>query len=402
MLSFIKKISPYHLFLVIVALTALAFGLAFEVLSNYFKEVYHVSAYERGLIEFPRELPGVLAIVFIAILSRFSDIRMSIIAMFLSIVGIMVLGLVTPPFGIMLLFIFINSVGGHLNMPLQDSIGMSLMSDENIGKSMGQYKGISTAFAMVASAFIFLGFRFGIFSFQTPVKWIFVASASISVVVILLLILLDQVVHKPIISDKRIKFIFRKEYKYYYTLVVMYGVQKQIMLVYGPWVLIDLLSKKADTLAILGIIGSFIGMFFMPQLGKWIDRFGIKTLLFADAYSFIGVYLAYGLLCAGFVSGVLPLVGVIPVLLTYGLFIIDKMSNQMGMIRTLYLRKIAVLPSDIMPTLSLGLSMDHIVSILCAYLGGIIWTLWGPQYIFFFAAALSFVNLYVAKKVDIH
>ncbi len=178
----------------------------------------------------------------------------------------------------------------------------------------------------------------------------------------------------------------------------MWGVQKQIMIVYGPWVLIDILNKRADTLAILGIIGSFIGIFFIPALGRWIDRFGIKKLLYADALSFILVYFVYGLLSAGFASGSLATIG-IPVFLAYMLFIVDKMSTQMGMIRTIYLRSIALKTSDITPTLSLGLSLDHTVSIICAYLGGIVWTLWGPQYIFFLAASLSLVNLYVASKV---
>jgi hypothetical protein len=43
--------------------------------------------------------------------------------------------------------------------------------------------------------------------------------------------------------------------------------------------------------------------------------------------------------------------------------------------------------------------MDHFVSIICAYAGGIVWINFGPQYIFFLAGTLSFVNLYVAKKV---
>jgi predicted MFS family arabinose efflux permease len=78
------------------------------------------------------------------------------------------------------------------------------------------------------------------------------------------------------------------------------------------------------------------------------------------------------------------------------------MSMQMSLIRTIYLRSIAVKESDITPTLSLGISMDHIVSILCAYIGGVIWGTLGPQYIFFFAAALSFVNLAVAKMAVIN
>lgn len=387
-------------YFIIIALTALGFGFSGNVLSNYFKEAYQVSAFQRGIIEFPRELPGVLVVFVIAILSSFSDVRIAMVSQLLSIIGIGVLGFITPPFAIMLIFIFINSSGSHLFMPINDSIGMSLIKDENIGKRMGQYKGVTTAFTMVASVLVFIGFRTGFFSFQTKIKWIFILSAVVLSFVFILLFTLERLMKQPIKSNKKIKFVFRKEYKYYYVLVVMWGVQKQIMLVYGPWVLIELLNKRADTLAVLSIIGSFVGMFFIPALGRWIDRFGLKKLLYADALSFIFVYLFYGLLSAGFASGSLSTIGV-PVILAYILLILDKMSTQMGMIRTIYLRSIAVETSDIRPTLSLGLSLDHIVSITCAIIGGVVWGKWGPQYIFFLAASLSLVNLYVAKRVEV-
>ncbi len=399
MLKDLKKVSKVQLiYFSIIALTALGLGLSNNVMSNYFKDAYQVTAYQRGVIEFPRELPGVLVIFIIAGLASFSDIRIAIMAQLLSIVGIGVLGFITPPFAIMLIFIFINSLGMHMFMPLQDSIGMALIGKENVGKKMGQYKGVATTFTMLSGILVFIGFRTGFFSFTSKIKWIFVISAITFIIVFILLFIIKRLIEEPIKSNKKINFVFRKEYKYYYILVVMWGVQKQIMLVYGPWVLIDILNKGADTLAILGIIGSFIGVFFIPAMGMWIDRFGIKRLLYVDALSFIFVYFIYGLLSAGFASGALANIG-IPVVLAYILFIVDRMSTQMGMIRTIYLRSIAVETSDITPTLSLGLSLDHIVSIVCAYLGGIVWSLWGPQYIFFLAAFLSLVNLYVASKV---
>jgi MFS family permease len=387
------------IYYLIIALTALGLGLSNDVISNYFKDAYQITAYQRGLIEFPRELPGVLVIVIVASLSLFSDIRIAMVAQLLSIIGIGTLGFFTPSFEIMLIFIFINSLGMHMFMPIQDSIGMSLIKDENIGKKLGQYKGLATIFTVLGSMMVFVGFRVGLFSFTSKMKWIFIISACILGVVLILFFVLEKLVDQPIKTNKKVNFVFRKEYKYYYVLVVMWGVQKQIMIVYGPWVLIDILSKRADTLAILSIIGSFIGVFFIPAVGRWIDKFGIKKLLYADALSFIIVYLVYGLLSAGFSTGKLATIGV-PVFLAYIVFIFDKMSTQMGMIRTIYLRSIAVKTSDITPTLSLGLSLDHIVSIMCAYLGGIVWSLWGPQYIFFLAASLSLVNLYVASKVN--
>ncbi|PKM93784.1 MAG: MFS transporter [Firmicutes bacterium HGW-Firmicutes-1] len=385
-------------YFVIIGLTAFGLGLSNDVMNNYFEEAYNVTAFQRGLIEFPRELPGVLVILVIAVLSFMTDIRICMISQILSIIGIATLGLFTPTFSVMLIFVFINSMGMHLFFPLQDSIGMSLIDDNNVGKMMGRYKGVSTTFTMLAAILVLIGFRMGFFSFTTKIKWIFIISASTLIIVLIMLFVFEHMNKETIKSYKKIKFIFRKEYKYYYTLVVMFGVQKQIMMVYGPWVIISLLGKKADTMAILAIIGLFIGMFFIPAVGKWIDRFGIKTFLFIDALSFIGVYLIYGILSAGFYSGKIALFG-FPVIMAYALLIMDRMSNQFGMIRTIYLRSIAVDIADITPTLSLGISLDHIVSIICAVLGGVVWSVWGPQYIFFLAAALSLVNLYVATKV---
>lgn len=389
------------IYVIILAFAALGSTLSGNVLSNYFKEVYHTDAFQRGFIEFPRELPGMLSIVMIAALSRFSDIKISMISMFVAALGIVVLGYATPVFYVMLIFIFINSVGTHLYMPMQSSVGMDLIHDEReLGKRMGEFSGVTTAFTMIGGLMIYFGFKSGFFSFATDTKTVFIWSAVFFLIAALLHIPLLKLVKGHDKHPEKSKFVFRKEYKYYYTLVVMFGVQKQIMLVYGPWVFIDLLGKSVETLAILGIVGSFVGIFFIPALGKWLDRFGVKKLLYADALSFIVVYALYGLLSGGYASGTLAKVG-FPVLLGYILFIVDRMSSQMGIIRTIYLKKIAVDPKDITPTLSLGLTLDHLVSIVAAFFGGIVWMRYGPQYIFYLVAFMSLVNLYVAIKVDV-
>jgi MFS family permease len=377
-------------------------GLGFtnDIISNYFKDAYQASAFQRGIIELPRELPGILCILIISIFSFLSDIRIAILSQVFSIIGMVFLGLITPSYTVMLVFIFINSIGMHLFFVLQDSIGLALIKKEETGKRMGQFRGIFTAFQMVAAILVFIGFRTGFFSFETPLKVPFLAAGVLFLIVLILLVQLQRIVHLPGSIHQQNKMVLRKEYIYYYILTIMFGVQKQIMMVYGPWVLIDLLSKKADTIAMLAIIGGLIGIFFIPALGRWMDRFGIKTMLYVDAISFIAVYLVYGILAAGYNEGWLSRVGW-PVIPAYMIFVLDRMSTQMGLVRTVYLRTIAVKTSDITPTLSVGISLDHIVTIICAALGGVIWGVWGPQYIFFLAALLSLVNLYVAVKVEL-
>ena len=384
----------------ILAFAALAKGMSMGILSNYFKDAYNITAFQRGIIEFPRETPGMIGVIIIALLVSMNDIRVSMFAQILSIVGIIVLGVFTPQFSVMLIFLFVNSLGAHIFMPLSDGIGISLVDQNKLGMRMGQFKGTSIAFLMLSSTIVFICFKFNIFSFVTAIKWPFILAGIFSLIVLGLLILLDRTMHHPVIHHKKTKFVFRKEYKFYYILVILYGVQKQIMLVYGPWVLISILGKKADTLALLSIVGAFIGIFFIPALGRWLDRFGVKKLLYADGISFVGVYLLFGLLTTGYVTGKLSIVGW-PVLLGYFMVILDKISTQMTFIRTVYLKNIVVDSSEIIPTLSLGMSMDHFVSITCAVLSGIVWSLWGPQYIFYFAAFISLGNVYVAYKVKL-
>jgi MFS family permease len=403
------------IFSLVVACAAMTVGFSDTILSNYFKDAYQVNSLQRGLIELPLELPGVITFFLISLLSSFSGARISMIAQGLALIGALVLGLTTPTFTFMLVFIFIRSVGGHLWYPLQDSLGMQLIRDEqSAGRTVSRFKSINMACSVLAAGVVFLGFRLGFFSFVTPVKGVFLVSVGFTLATLLLLGYLDCLLQpdKPRIPSqhdekgqvtmppKKVRFLFRKQYKYYYLLAIVFGVQKQIMMVYGPWVLIDLLGKKADTMAILSMVASLVGIFFIPLLGRWLDRFGIKKMLYLDAISFILVYTAYGLVSSGFSSGSLLKAG-LPVILTFMLFVIDRMSMQMGIFRSLYLRSIAISPDDIAPTLTTGQSMDHVVSIICAALGGLVWGAWGPQYIFYMAAGLSLLNYLVAYKVKV-
>lgn len=67
------------LFVLILALTALGLGFSNDIISNYFKDAYQATAFQRGIIELPRELPGILCILVISLFSFISDIRIAIL-----------------------------------------------------------------------------------------------------------------------------------------------------------------------------------------------------------------------------------------------------------------------------------------------------------------------------------
>lgn len=387
------------MFLVLVAAVSLGNGVTDAVYSNYFKEVYHVTAVQRGFIEFPRELPGMLCMVVIGLLGFLGDLRVAFIAQVLALVGVTVLGFVTPSFGVMLIFLFINSLGMHLFMPLRDSIGMSLAEPNKVGNRMGQILSVSSAFSMIAALLVYFGFKFGFFSFNTRINVVFLVGALGFLCAAMLLAIMIRKVKPKKEERRKEKFILKKQYRYYYMVTILKGVQKQIALVYGTWVIVDLLGKKADTVALLYILVGFISMFFAHKLGKWMDRFGIKNMMYVDAFSFIGVYIIYGFVVWGISSGALPKEG-LTVWMVYLLFILDRISMQIGLVNSIYVRSITVNKNDVTSILSTGLSLDHVFSIIAGVAGGFIWSNLGSQWVFFIAALLSFGNVYVAYKVN--
>ncbi len=389
-----------YFFYAFLAFSALGLGLSFETVSNYLRDAYHIGAMERGFLEFPRELPGVIVIFIISYLTFLGDIRIAIIGEVICIIGILILGTVLPSYSLMVILVFFFSTGMHTLLPLFNSIGLSLVKDDKkMGTELGRFNGIFTAFSMFAMAIIYIGFKTEYFSYSEKIVKPFIFCAISLFLAMLALIRLKAHTKQKILTDRKVKWIFRREYKYYYLLTIMSGVQKQIMFVFGPWVLIEMLNKKADTISMLFFIATFFGIFFIPLLGKLIDKYGVKKLLYADALSFVAIYIAYGLLTSGFRSGVLSTVG-IPLILAYIIVILDKMSMQMTIIRTVYLKNILVEEGDLTKTLSLGMSLDHLVTIVFAATGGVIWYKFGAEYIFYSVAVLSLVNVYVAYKVD--
>jgi len=381
--------------LIATVLTSLAAGLSEGVYSNFYMDVYNATPAQRGFIEFPREIPGLIAVFVISLFSFLGEIKLAIVAQVLSIVGLILLGVFTPTFSIMLVFLFINSMGMHLYMPLKDSIGLNIIGEENTGRKFGILNGMRTGAGFLAGLAIFFGFRTGFFSFEHNVIRNFLIATLFFAAVVLILLKIRKMIGDPPISTGKGRLLFRREYKFYYMLASLHGAHKQIAGVFAPWVLIYILSLQADTMALLGMIGMFLGIFFIPFAGRMTDKFGVKSMMYVEGFAFIGIYVLFGIFAAGLTSGNIASMG-IPLFIIYALFIIDRMTMQLGMIRVLYLRQIALDKSEISPTLSTGMSIDHAISIVGALLGGLVWDTWGPQYVFFIAAVLSLGNVIVA------
>jgi MFS family permease len=383
------------LFVVISLLLGLASGLGDGVLSNYFNESYHVTAEQRGFIEFPRELPGALLVLITALGALLGNYRLAVVAQILAATGMMLLGLLHPSFGVMCIFLSLNALGTHLYMPLQDTITLDQVGSQNSGTWLGRFTGMRTGMSMLAGLFIFFGFRYWGLNYNTPVE-VFLLAALCYVAAALLFVRMLANGADTGLATPKVRLVFRKRYLKYYILCILNGVHKQIYMVFGAWVLIELFQQKTDVMAILGVIGSAIGVAFVPALGKLVDKLGVKKMMYIESIGFFVIYIGYAIAKDVFSYGTALLLCVL-------FYLINRMTMQFGVVRTVYIRNIAVQSSDIMPTLSMGISLDHVFTIIAASACGYLWDTLGHQWVFLLAAAFSVFNVIIAiaiKKQD--
>jgi hypothetical protein len=71
------------------------------------------------------------------------------------------------------------------------------------------------------------------------------------------------------------------------------------------------------------------------------------------------------------------------------------------MARSTYMRKIAVDPGDVTPTLSAGTSFDHVVAMTIPFFGGLLWASLGYKYVFLAAAGIAIVNLLLCLRIKV-
>ena len=379
-----KRQWAVRVFVAVLALTALANGLGNNIMSNYFNEVFHIDSVQRGFIEVPRESPGILCMVLVAALGFLGNLWMSVAAQVLVLVGFIVMGCMSPSYGVMLIFLFVQSLGMHLFMPLNDAISMDLAERGQVGATLGRFKGVNTLFNMLAAVLVFVGFRTGFFSFhaRTILPFVIGGIATAGAVVLLALMAMSSAQRD---SVKNHKLLFRKRYMPYYMVTLAYGCQKRIKIVFAPWVIINLLGQGADTVALLTIVTHFAGTLAAPVIGRMLDKLGVKKMLWIEAAYIAATFSVMGLLAGMLAGGAFDL-GSALTWLVFGAYVLCILFEQFNMVHSFMMRSIALDPSEVTRTLSVGVSVDHVMAIIASPVMGMVWNGWGVQYVFYLAA----------------
>lgn len=389
-MKFLKNIDRnYFFFLLSTAFVGIGQSVDGAILNNYLKEGLEMTILQRSALEFPRELPGLLMVVIIGMLSFLGDVKTMLVGNIISAIGMFSLGIIPSQYSLVILFIFIYNMGTHIYMPLSNSIGMSFASAGELGKKLGRMNAVNTLALVLSSAVLWLLFKFIHLSYMAAFT---IGAAAF------LMAAISLVFMKPVQTVKKSsRFVFRKEYGLYYWLSILFGARKQIFITFGPWVLVDVFRQQVTTMTLLFFIVSIAGIFVKPWVGHMIDHLGEKVVLRSEAVAFFIICLGYAF--ADDLFGHQMALYVI-----CACYVMDQTMNAVSMARATYMKKIALRPEDISPSLSLGTSIDHIVTMFLPILGGLVWYNSGPngyKYVFMGGAVIAVMNFISARFIKI-
>lgn len=361
-----------------------------SVFNNFLSDTFRLTVSQRTILEFPRELPGFLVVFVSGALLFLGDVRIASLANMLAAFGMFGLGHFSSDFYVMMMWMTVYSMGQHLFIPMSSSIGMNLAEDGNLGKVLGKINGLNTAAYLLTSIVTALLFRY--------VKVNYSIAFTVGALAFMgsCLLILFMVPNKP--KNKVRKLFFRKEYKLFYWLNILYGARKQIFITFGPWVLIKVFSQGVSTFAVLGFFIAGIGIVFKPFVGSMIDKKGEKFVLAAEAVALIIICAGYAFaedMSRAFGTGDAAL------FIICGCYVIDQLLNAVTIARATYLKKIAVSPEDVSPTLSMGTSIDHAVSMVVPWLGSLVWNAFSYKYVFILGVLIAVGNLIITRYINI-
>jgi len=370
------------LFIAAGALIGVSQSIDTAIANNFFNDIFHITVTQRTILEIPRELPGLLVVFISSALMFLGDVRTAFAATIFASVGMMCLGSLSPTFGVMMIWLVVYSTGQHLFMPLQNSIAMNLSDKRSIGKVLGTMNGVNTAAFLATSLVTALVFRF--VSVNYAVTYIFGGLGYLAAGLLIFRM-------KPIRTERKgSKLFLRKEFSLFYFLSIVNGARKQIFLTFGPWVLIKVFGQGVSTFASIGFATAALGIFFKPFVGRLIDKKGERFVLGAEAVLCFTVCIGYAL------AEKTP----VALALIITCFVVDQLLTAAGMARATYVNKIAKNGEDVSPTLSMGISMDHVVSMFIPFAGSLLWNAFGYEYVFAAGAMIALMNFAIARKIE--
>lgn len=385
--SVFREDSSYKVFFLSILITGLGYGIYKGMIDNYLAEVVSLGEFDRGVAEFFRELPGLLLVVILALLYNFSAEKIFRIGAVIMLIGMGMLAIVSPTKLVVILAISIYSLGEHIQLGMKNTLTLEYAKPEKSGEALGHQSALYQVGTLFGYGVIIVVFYLA--GQYKPFRPFF---AITTVIMAIGLVLAYKMKGSSKTDKSKSRFYFRKKYTKYYMLEVFYGARKQVFFTFGPYVLILFYGASAQVISLLFAISAITCYFLAPAVGKLIDRVGYKIIMVSDTLILVIVCFFYGFAHHLFSHQTAFVICCVN-------YLLDSVISMASMASNVYVKDISDNPEEVRATISTGISVNHMITILIALFGGWIWQTLGIETLFMISAVLGLCNSAYAATI---
>lgn len=382
-----REDSCYKVFFISLLIAGLGYGLYKGMIDNYLAEIVTMGELDRGITEFFRETPGLLLVLILAALYTLSAESIYKVGAVIMLIGMGMLSVVSPTKVLVTLAICVHSLGEHIQLGMKNTLSLEYAKPGKGGQALGQQSAVSQIGTLIGYAVIIIVFSF--LGENKHYRLFFAVSAAFLACSMLYAFRISGSSETD--KSKR-RFYFHKKYTKYYMLEVFYGARKQVFFTFGPYVLILFYGASARVISILYAASAISCYLLAPVVGRIIDKLGYKIVMISDTLILVIVCFFYGFAHHIFPHNIAFIVCCVN-------YILDSVISLASMASNVYVQDISDNVEEVRATISTGVSVNHLITVLIALFGGWIWQTLGIETLFVLSALLGLCNSAYAATI---
>ena len=328
-----------------------------------------------------------MLIFILAALYTFSAQKLYKLGALIMLAGMGMLSVVPATKLLVTIAVCIYSLGEHIQLGMKNTLSLEYAKENQGGQALGYQNALYQVGTLLGYIVIIIVFARS--SSSMLYKPFFLVAALIMGIGT---IYAFRIRGNSETDKSKSRFYFRKKYTKYYMLEVFYGARKQVFFTFGPYVLILFYGANASVISLLFAVSAISCFFLAPAVGRIIDKIGYKVVMISDTLILVIVCFFYGFAHHIFPRNIAFIVCCIN-------YILDSIISLASMASNIYVQDISDTPEEVKATISTGISVNHMITILIALFGGWIWQVLGIETLFIISAILGLCNSAYAATI---
>lgn len=352
-------------------------GLINGASTNFFVDVLGLNGSQVLWLAGVREIPGLILVLLAALTMYLPLTHRTAASLLLMGLGFGLYAAVNSYVALLVMAV-VASLGFHNWMPLNSSLALSLAPKNQSGRVMGSLNAVGALASLAGMGMVAL------FALGIPLRTFFLAGGAVTMLAGVLVARIPRSVGAADRPKQRI--LFRRRYWLYYVLTLFEGSRTQVFGTFGTLILVRNYGLDARQISLVLLASGLTNLLFASRLGRMLDLVGERMTL-AVSYTLLALcFIGYATVHNAWVLAAM-LVGInLLVTLSIGL--------------STYVNRIAP-PEELTPTLSAGVSVNHITSVGMSLLAGSLLEVLGYETLCYSAAAIIIASVPFALAIRV-